>query len=288
MKVWNPISGRWFILHWWTDDDRGHLAFASTEESLRAVAKDVFTKEPHAKCKALLEIEAVAPSDRMSRMAAEHDLREAIQTFCYGVFAQLAEARDAGKALPPMFEPCGKYEPDEDGKDDDWERRNHYSCKKCCLNAIRLVGMTKGDLYAQFHEGWDLVTRPPRRGASKGPKQHERAESNAVKASDGEPLWFAHANFGPHAGGVELHEVDLTEGEEYRPKGLSGDTLFFFRLLRRVEGELLDEVVSASKAAMHAWEEERERSEAANKKERRAEKKQRMDAVLDLFNRGRS
>lgn len=285
-EVWNPFSGRWFILHWWTDADRGHLAFASTEDSLLNMADSVFKKEPHAECKGIFEIEIVGPSDRMNQIAAKYDLEEEIQTFTFEVFAQLSEAKEAGKTLPSMFLPCSKYEPEEGVTEDDWAIQRHYECKNC-LDGISLVGMTRADLHARFHADWketkEYKSRHPKLARERPLPQ--RAPSTAPKASDDEPLRFAHADFGHHAGGVELHEVDLAESDDYRPKCLARETLFFYRFIRdlRLDTQIGEQIAKMSAVAKLAWEEESERRDAARREERERERAQRIDDVIDFF-----
>lgn len=173
-EVWNPFSGRWFVFHWWTDHDRGHLAFASTEDGLLDVATNVFQKEPYAECKGVLEIEVVAPSDLMSQIANKHDLEEEVMHFSYEIFGQLAYARDAGKTLPSMFVTCPKYQPEEDVTDDDWAREKHYGCQNC-MNGISLVGMTKVELHARFYDDWEKTKEDRTR--------HRRSDSASAQTS---------------------------------------------------------------------------------------------------------
>jgi hypothetical protein len=288
-EVYNPLAGRWFVLHWWTNSERGHLAFASTGEALKHVAAGIFKENPDAVVKAIIEIEVVAPTDRMSEIAEKHDVREKADALYYDVFGRLAEARDAGKKLPPQFVKCAKYEPHEGVDKDEWAASKHYGCNNC-HNGICMVGMTKGDLYAKYHDEWVETYAKQRHVSRKG--HPERMPSKAEKAVDGEKLWFAHANFGHHAGGVELHEVDLSEGdpeEEWtcRPKCLTTDTLFFFRLIDKVTGPIADDINATIKAAKAVAKEEDRQREAKRKKEHEEEVAQRVRSVIDFFARPR-
>jgi hypothetical protein len=280
-EVYNPISGRWFILHWWTDEDRGHLAFASTEDGLRKVAAGVFKKAPYAEVKTILEIEAVGPSDKISRMAAEHDAREQVDNFYHEIIAPLTEAIKAGKSLPAPFTTCDKYEPSEDVEIDEWSKERHYGCRNCEY-MVRHVGMTKGDLYAKFHDAWVAANPKPVYVASPRNGEPVRTVSKAEKASDDEPLWFAYANFGPHAGGVELRELNLADSDEYRPQCLSTSTLFFYRLIRVVEA---DTVIAMAKDAKHVAQEASRRRDRANKKKYEAEAARKIASAIEFFHR---
>ena len=284
-EVWNPFSGRWFVFHWWTDHDRGHLAFASTEDGLLDVATNVFQKEPYAECKGVLEIEVVAPSDLMSQIANKHDLEEEVMHFSYEIFGQLAYARDAGKTLPSMFVTCPKYQPEEDVTDDDWAREKHYGCQNC-MNGISLVGMTKVELHARFYDDWEKTKEDRTRHRRSDPPQLKRAPSTAPKASDDDTLWYARANFGHHAGGVELHEVDLAESDAHRPGCLTKDTLFFYRRIREIgTGEKLADAIGTMSAAFRrVSEEESERRDNLRRQEREREQEERDNAIIDFFN----
>ena len=282
-EVYNPSAGRTFMLHWWTEHDRGHVAFASTPQALLDVAKGVFKKEPSAKTKAILEIEFVAPSDRMNEIAAKYDQQDRVESLFHDFMSRMTEAASAGLAVPPPFYVCEKYEPEQEAEEDgDWMEDCHYSCINC-TSKIRLVGMTKEDLYENFYDDWSATN--PRENYSKKKGQPSRVVSNAEKASDSEPLWYARANFGHHQGGVELHEVDLTGCESDRPSCLIERTLFFFRLLDPVDSTLTQQVSAISEAAWLADQQDEKNREDKQRKVIKNERFTRIAVALDFFNR---
>jgi hypothetical protein len=282
-EVYNPSAGRTFMLHWWTEHDRGHVAFASTRQALLDVARGVFEMEPNAKTKAILEIEFVAPSDRMNQIAAKYDYQDRVESLFHDFMSRITEAASAGLAVPPPFYVCEKYEPEEEAKeDDDWMEDCHYSCTNC-TSKIRLVGMTKEDLYVNFYDDWSATK--PHENYPKRKGQPSRVVSCARKASDDEPLWYARANFGHHQGGVELHEVSLADVEEDRPSCLVESTLFFFRLLEPVDSALVQQVSSISEAAQLTKKADDERREDVRRKAMKNERISRIVVALDFFNR---
>lgn len=280
-EVWNPIGGRWFILHWWTDEERGHVAFGKTEADLLKVAEGILKKKPHATMKQVLEIEIVSPPDSFIELAEMHDRREATENFYIEMVSRMAEAAKAGRTLPPPFEACEKYESEKADRDvDEWEREGHYGCKNCEFR-VCLVGMTKGDLFAKYHDAW-VAAQAPRKEISRRKGEPRRMPSTAEKASDDEALWYAGADFGHHCGGVILKEVDLTEGDDYRPGGLGNSTLFFFRNLRKVDS-LLEDIEKMSEGVRAVLEEEERRRKEKGKKHREQEASRRLDEVIDFF-----
>lgn len=280
MLVWNHMSGRWLVLHWWTDDERGHLVFAKNEKSLRHLASAVFSKHTDAEVRAVLHIELVAPSDKMVALAREHDEIEKADTFFFEVTSQLRMILEAGKPLPPPFAICDRYvssDPDEEPTASNVE--GHYDCVNCEYSFV--LGMTKRELYARYHERWNKIFHKPQRPFKPSRPEPKRVESRAPKAADDEPLWFALANFGHHAGGVELHEVDLSD-PSYRPRCLSSEALFFFRLLD-TDDLLMEELAAKVKDAADREREVCERRDAERKRAREAEEAQRIEQVIAFF-----
>ncbi len=200
LKVYNPIAGRWFILHWWTDHDRGHLTFAKTVDELRTSARSVFTKEPYAECKGIYEIEMVGPSEKMHRLSDKHDRIQTVDTFYYEIANRVGEVIKSGKKPPPPFEVCKVFEPkdEEDQAKDEWAGERHYDCKNCDMKLK--MGMTRDELYTKYAERWQKANPPYKHKPS--PKVPQRSLSLAPPAADDEKLWFAYGNFGHHAGGV--------------------------------------------------------------------------------------
>jgi len=281
LRVYYLFGGRTFLLHWWTYDDRGHLVLAPTERGLVAVAKRVFAEHPDAEIRAYCEIDIVGPSKRLQALAADQAMRERVGAFHHEVVSHMRDAVEAGRTLPPIFESCSTYEPgEEEHAADEVFRGMHYGCRHC-LQTIRLVGLTPGDLYARYHDAWRV----------EHPLDHlSRYEvmsspSRAGLARDDEKLWYARAAFGHHSAGIALDEVDVEEPDTLSDGGyscLSGDALFFFRRLRDLDASLLQAALDEAKALDEARRAERKATSVA---ERKREEHKQLDATIAFFTR---
>ncbi len=278
LRVYYPSGGKMLLLHWWTYDDRGHVVLSPTEHSLRAAAEHIFDKHPDAEIKAYCEIEVVAPSARMCILAAEHTLRESIDSFHGEVVFRVREAIGAGRALPPQFTLCPGYQPveeqdDETGASQQWAAERHYDCRHC-RETIVLVGMTPAQLYARYHTAWQKVH--PKR------EHHDPKHvlSRATPAHDGEPMWIACADFGHHSSGVALDDVDLEAMELHRTAALSDRVLFFFRRGRDLDPTALQERLGQAKAETA---ERRTRYELERRAQRDRETHNDIEATIAFF-----
>lgn len=278
-EVYNPSAGRWLILHWWTDHERGHLAFARTQAGLLRTAAIILREEPHATMKEVLEIEMVAPSDAMVELAARHDRWDAIEDFCRFIVSRLTEAREAGQALPPPFSLCDSYESENPDEDQEWAKERHYDCKHC-MDGLRL-SMSKEDFFDRYSSEWERTFPPRSRHVDK--RQPVRKPSKAMKAFPGEKLWYARSDFGHHRNGIVLEEVILLESEEHRPACLTGSTLFFFRILENRTDIWAGELVAMSDAALLRFEEEKAKRDAEFHRSRENESSLRVSEVVSFF-----
>ncbi len=228
LKVYYPLGGRTFLLHWYTNHDRGHVVLSRTEKGLRATADRVFEENPDAEIKDLLEIDVVGPSKKLIKRAEKAAADTAIREFYEEVTYRLIEAVKAGHKLPAPFEPCSKYEPDEEDEIElnDWAIESHYMCRHC-KSGIKLVAATPSALYERYHGPW----------AAKHPRpQHEprgRVPSRAEPWDDKPILWYASADFGHHAKGVTLNEVNLED--DFMPGYFSDRLMFFFVHIRALD-----------------------------------------------------
>lgn len=274
LKVYYPLGGHRYLLQWWTQHDRGHVVLAPTAVGLCQVAERVFDEEPFAEIKAFLEIEIVAPSRRINILAAKHDHEERVGLFHMEIVCHLRDAVEAGKMLPSPFVLCTEWDPDESVDVDDWARERHYGCQNC-RDTIRLVGMTTSAFYDRYQGAW----------YKKNPKKEfvdpKRMPSRAHPADSDEPLWYAHADFGHHAGGVSLSEVDPEEyASSYRPTFLSERVMFFFKKLRDLDPWSLQEVLSKKKVAIVK---EREFEEKERIAKRKSEEREKIAEVIAFF-----
>jgi len=260
LRVYYPGGGRFLLLHWWTYDERGHVILAPTERSLRDVSVRVFARHPDAEIKDYCEVEIVAPSARLCALAAESAQHARVANFHEEIVHRMGAVLKAGKELPPPFERCTNYEPEDpseaDGDQKEWEQSTHYDCRHC-RHTIRLVGMTPVELYDRYSELWRQAY-PLREHADP-----RRVLSRAVSASDDERIWCAVAAFGPHASGVSLNEVDMQDAVRCFPSSLSDSALFFFRRRRVLDSTAMTTALEAAMAEHKARREQRERDERA-------------------------
>jgi hypothetical protein len=280
LTVCYPEGGRHLLMRWWSDSDRGHVVLARSDGAMRLVAERIFQRHPYADLREYLDVEIVAPSRLLSALAAEHTRRETIETFRAEMTWRMREAVDAGRTLPAPFSVCGSYEPEEDLSTDDdtgWFKRSHYSCRNCKDGII--LALSPEELHARYGAAWRALQPLP---AHK--PYRSRMQSRARVAGDDEPLWCACAEFGNHASGIVLREVDRVEAAEYRPAYLSEDALFFYRRIAEPDSShlaaMLDAENAARKAAIRRHDEDR-------KAERAQEERDRIDRVIALFDTAR-
>lgn len=280
LTVCYPEGGRHLLMRWWSDSDRGHVVLARSESAMRLVAERIFHLHPYAGLREYLDVEVVAPSRLLSALAVEHTRREAIETFRAEMTWRMREAVDAGRTLPAPFSVCGSYEPEEEPSTDDetgWFKRSHYSCRNCKDGII--LAVSPEELHARYGAAWRVLQPPPVHKPYRS-----RVLSRARAAGDDEPLWCACAEFGNHASGIVLREVDLVEAAEYRPAYLSEDALFFFRRIAEPDSShlaaMLEAENAARQAAIHCRDDDR-------KAEQAREERARIDRVLGLFDPGR-
>lgn len=249
LKVYYPLGGRTFMLHWWTQDDRGHLVLSRTEKAVHEVAQHVFEKNPDAEIKVFSEINIVGPSEQLLALAAEHLRREKITHFHGEMMWRIREVAEEGETLPAPFAPCSGYEPQEpEESDDDQGRRDynqscrdkHYGCKHC-QDKIQLVNMTPDELYARYHDAWERLHPIERH------EDPRRVPSRAPPYDHGRPLWYAVADFGHHSSGIDLNKADFEQ--DYRPAFLSDRLMFLFERVRDLDTSRLSAMLDVERQA---------------------------------------
>lgn len=276
LKVYYPYGGRHFLLHWWTYNERGHIVLAKTEDHVLDIAIRVFEKHPDAEIKSYLEAEIVGPSKLYGTQAEAFALRDRIENFRVEILCGLHNVLEAGKSLPPQFEACETYEPEDEQERDEWVQRTHYSCKNC-FEKIKMPGMTKEQLYEKYSEAWRKAF-PRDRYVDQG-----LVLSQAEVAKDDEELYFANTAFGHHSSGIELNKIDHEKIDpkiDYRPSYLSGNAIFFFRKIRDVDSKGLQELLDQQKKMV---EERKEKQEKSRISKREREEQEKIEAVLAFF-----
>ena len=213
LLVHMPLGGKRFMLRWYTDDDRGHLILAPTIRSMGHVSTRIFAHHEDAQITDYCEIEIVGPSRRMCELAAEHNLREQIHMFHREVVTAIQAVVKAGHPIPRPFVACTRYRPSEDVTVDAWAKERHYGCANC-VDTLRLVaGLTPSGLYETYYDAW-YKARPNGQLWNEHSRPSTLQPSRAPAASNrGGRLWYASAEFGPHAQGIHLDKVNLDEGD---------------------------------------------------------------------------
>ena len=271
-----PLGGPFRLLRWWTDEKRGHIVLARSKRSILKVAARVFEEDPDAQITYYAAVEIVAPSPHMQKLAREGNRRSRIFKFHREIVSAVQAVAKAGRGIPGPFRLCTKYEPEDNGPPDGWARDSHYNCRHC-IDTIRLVGMTPDDLYETYYDAW-YVAQPAGR-----PWRHvERREglhpSRAEVARDGEPLRYASADFGPHAQGIRLQEINDTDEAV-----LDVDVLFFYRHVVNLNADALIAMGEKALAAATKAQDQRAKARLA---ERQREDQKRIDATIAFFTPG--
>ena len=277
LPVGYPHGGFHYLLHWYSDEDRGHIILARTEHSIAATAKRVFEEYTDVSIKAYCTIDIVGPSARMCTLAAKERRQEKVRSFQREITHHMREANKIGLPLPPMFAPCEKFEPEEaDTREDEWVREGHYGCRHC-LDTIRLVWLTPDMFYDRYYAAW-LGMNPDHRDNHQAQRQR-RGPSRVTSAKDNEILSYVRSSFGHHQDGLCIRtlkspepEPDTLSDQGYTHSYLDGDTLFFFRHLQDINTEGLQAILDEAKATADARERRREQDDKNRfERERRAE-----------------
>lgn len=268
-QVYYPLGGKKFLLHWWSYYERGNIILSDSEQSLDVVARKVFHEHPDAEIKGFYEIEIVAPTERMQEFRKTNDLDKTISMFHSEMVFRLKDLVKAGHGLPSGFEICPGFKPEEGVESSNWDEEYHFNCLNC-TDTIKLVDMTKKDLYDKYYEDWEKVF------PHKGWIDPKLVNNRANLAKNESNLFEAVANFGHHSSGIDLVEIDFENIESY----LNDRILFFFHRIREIDSSELQKVLTESNLAMKKENEEREENRI---KEYEREDKEKIDAVIAFF-----
>ena len=258
-----PHGGRHLLLQWWTHNEQWHLILASSLMGVGSVVKracDLHSQDM--RLGDFCEIDVVGPSEKMARDAAAFNRQEGIENFRDEVARRLQDALRLGYELPPGFKACEKYTPEDlDNLHIPWAMDHHQGCAHC-HEGIR-TELTPEALYDKYHDAW-VEEHPPIKHKGKAP----RVISRAQPAVDGEPLWYATPNFGHHASGVDLREVDYSLSDSpHRPEYLMDGVLFFFRRGSDLDKAPLQTMICTRKAKEKADRERRDTKFRADRKQ---------------------
>jgi hypothetical protein len=288
LDVCYPHGGPHVLLHWWTQHDRGHIVVARSGGALHAAAEAIAAREPYAEVKALLHVEIVAPPRKLEALSAVHKHKDAVAMFRREVCCRMSAALKVVKTLPPPFAACDEYVPELEDEPDGWAKEHHFCCKNC-IDKVMIRGMTSEQLYETYAEDWMREApgsweksrlRPGREVST----DTSRLKSRARIADEGEKIWCAWPNFGHHAGGVELREVDMAEGEPGYP-GYFDSVLFYFKQIEEMDQRPIVQMFEETRLR---FEEDKKQKEAARRAEHDADDARQVREVISFFSRKRN
>jgi len=290
LHVYLPHGGRRFLLHWWTDSDRGHLVVARSEPSLLLAAKRILTEGDGALGRAMglsfvgtysvrgvYEIELVAPPSRLVRDVAALQRAEGINAFLWEVCGRVADAIKIGPV--PGFKACKRYRPTDGRKPSAAsarDRESHFMCGSCRFGVV-LDGMTPDVLYDRFHDAWKREVKPREVHvtpiAARGLPL--RARSRARQATDDEKVSAVLCDFTDHGQGAFLTVPDAGDLVRHR-------SLFFFTTTRTLDDSPF---VALVKAAKETYEVEKEKSGEQSKRKHEDLLRAQAEATQAFFTR---
>ena len=264
-----------FLLQWSSHDEGSHVILGKSEANVQDVAMHVFKKHNDAKLQSYLEIEIVAPSNKLQELYAYHSRQDGVNNFHQEVVSNMRQIVEAKKKLPPQFAKCTKYDPAEEITDA-YSATYYYECRNC-KDTIRLVNITPEELYDTYFEAWQKLDLY---GWGNRKTKDKRVLSQATQANDDEPLWYAYANFGHHADGIVLAEIKLEDAYTFRPHYLSDNVLFFFRHIRALDKTPIQEQLDKRNAEIKKLLKDDMKRREANRK---SEEKKRIESIIAVF-----
>lgn len=276
MDVYYPLGGPYLLLHWSRHNDGGHVILTKSRRSLEVVLDRIISTYgassydgPNVKSLNLVEI--VAPPERFTKAKAVFDHQDAIRSFQQDVCQRIHASVSAGKdKLPPPF----SWHPSSD------------ECAECaeCLcpwyGAGIHIAMTGEAFYERYHAKWSLQqpTRESLKWKESAPR-YQHGFSRARTATEGQPLFYAHPQFGHHRPGVCLSPVEEQSEGQGRPGHLS-DVLFFYHVTEVMDpGPFTDRIVAERTRRKEA---EKKLSDTRKKKDE-AEKRAWTDVLWSVF-----
>lgn len=204
LRVRFPLTGKYLLLEWWTEDEQKHVSAARTLDPLVCIWKAVLASDTFnydAKPTGFYRAEIVSPPLWMRDKEAQYRFEQERFDFISWVVGLLVEYgwNSKTKELPPGVSRCSKA-----GGDD------YHTCDKC-LSGYLIQGRTVEAFYeekqAEFREHYV--------------RDAKGVVSPAPEVKQGQPLFFVSSDPGHHATGTHVvaHDGDELPG---------GDPLFFF------------------------------------------------------------
>lgn len=266
------LGGEFFMLHWWTYNERGNLILARSEESLNSVAMSVFNRHTDARIDAYQLIEIVAPPTLFGQLSEEYDRKEDVEVFLNLMCYKINVAHERGESLPLPFEKCNDYDESGEGEEGEGDTQ-HYNCGKCKYK-IKLT-ITPEELFDRYSERW-YALYPERQW-----RKETRTLSKGRPAELSEKLQCALADFGHHSSGIFLQEVDVTTHENnYRPPHLTDRVIFFYRVQNNLDSSYLQRQLDTLKENARVIRDKREEN---RKKDFDTRKKNEVEEIIKFF-----
>ena len=231
--VYFPFAGNYYLFHWYTYDNRGHIILAKNEKSLYLIAEKIIDNYAGIQIKDFLKIELVGPSEKLVKLIENKIYEENVQLFLREVRAELYCIEDT--QLPKQFMVCDNYSETEEKKLED--DPNHYICDNC-FEGIKLKDLTPEEFYHKYKNRWLEVHSDN----CNEPKDEEEfllsfkaEQSKASPARDDEEIYKVIDDFGPHASGLCL---EVLKYDDIR----TNPVLFYFRKLEELNKNTLEEI----------------------------------------------
>lgn len=284
LKVYYPYAGKHWILHWSTHQEQGHLALASSMESILYLAYSIinhYHSHESFEIKSLSRIEMVSPSSQMCRLAAEDQHREDVNSFVRDVCFKLKEATD-GKEIqfPSEFMTCDQFEfeIDVDYQPSSDDLKYHHACSNC-FATIRLKNLSPEEFYQKYYHLWEKEF--PSTTFPRAPGSPTAKYSQAPAAEDDEVIWQAFPDFGHHCGGAVLQKVDYSDIPECRSFPI---VLFYYRPLGELDISALQNHLEQVRTA---YKQKQAEKKQINKQLHVSDNEKRIQKILDFFQRHR-
>lgn len=247
LKVFFPEGGKFFLLHWWSYNERGNVILTKNIASLETTAKCALKKYGELEFKSFFEIEIVAPSKQLNDLVSEAVYKEEVINFHREMCGRLSETVKHKVELIEPFKVCSTYVCNPDmikyAAEDPSYVKYHLECLHC-FAGIK-CNISKEELHQRYYDKWQVI-HPNKR-------IDKRVISKATPALDGETLWYARANFGHHSGGLELEEVDYEIGYWV---SFSNNIIFLFRKLNELDCSKFQTMADQAQKDHKKWQEE--------------------------------
>jgi hypothetical protein len=268
-----PFGGVKYVLQWCTHSTGSHLVLADTEEAIQRIFSKVLEDYDGVELKSYQRVEIVAPPRHLRESFAKWCFEEDIQNFWSHVGSLILESQEETvwefseiRELPQGLTLCKEYEDRYQDADKFLEDEDplHLSCKNC-YKGLRPANGTLESLYLELRPLYLEVTNPPVRTV---------VLSMAREPLEGEQVWAAGADFGPHSSGACLA---TQPADEYVVRGRA---LFYYLPLVQVGMEVLENML---KADSQRHEQESEKAHHRREEKRLVARKKAQQELAKLF-----